>query len=53
VQVGPVYYEFAWQSHFVKNMFIRPEEAELDNFAPNFRVYNASNMTNKKWQEQA
>jgi phosphoenolpyruvate carboxykinase (ATP) len=44
--------EFAWQSHFVKNMFIRPEEAELENFAPNFRVYNASNMTNKKWQEQ-
>ena len=42
--------EFAWQSHFVKNMFIRPETNELANFAPNFRVYNASNFTNEKWQ---
>jgi phosphoenolpyruvate carboxykinase (ATP) len=43
--------EFAWQSHFVKNMFIRPEDEELDHFAPDFRVYNASNMINEKWQK--
>ncbi|RLA25355.1 MAG: phosphoenolpyruvate carboxykinase (ATP), partial [Gammaproteobacteria bacterium] len=42
--------EFAWQSHFVKNMFLRPELGELTNFAPDFRVYNASNLTNTKWQ---
>ncbi|NOQ16567.1 MAG: phosphoenolpyruvate carboxykinase (ATP) [Methyloprofundus sp.] len=43
--------EFAWQAHFVKNMFIRPEGSDLDDFAPDFRVYNASNLTNEKWQE--
>ncbi|WP_442497026.1 phosphoenolpyruvate carboxykinase (ATP) [Methylobacter sp. sgz302048] len=43
--------EFAWQSHFVKNMFIRPDESELEHFAPDFCVYNASNMTNEKWQK--
>ncbi len=42
--------EFAWQSHFVKNMFIRPEADELENFEPNFHVYNANNYTNHKWQ---
>ena len=42
--------EFAWQSHFVKNMFLRPDESQLANFAPDFRVYNASNLTNTKWQ---
>jgi phosphoenolpyruvate carboxykinase (ATP) len=44
--------EFAWQSHFVKNMFIRPNETELTDFSPNFRVYNASNFSNEKWQNQ-
>ena len=35
--------EVAWQAHFVKNMFIRPTEEELDNFGePNFIVMNAS-----------
>lgn len=35
--------EVAWQAHFVKNMFIRPTEAELDNFGePDFVVMNAS-----------
>jgi len=27
--------EVAWQAHFVKNMFIRPEPSELENFKPN------------------
>ncbi len=43
--------EFAWQSHFVKNMFIRPGEEDLKNFAPGFTVYNASNLSNKRWEE--
>ncbi|MDH3997926.1 MAG: phosphoenolpyruvate carboxykinase (ATP) [Desulfuromonadales bacterium] len=43
--------EFAWQSHFVKNMFIRPSEGDLECFDPQFTVYNACSLTNKKWQE--
>ncbi len=35
--------EVAWQAHFVKNMFIRPTEAELENYGePDFIVMNAS-----------
>lgn len=35
--------EVAWQAHFVKNMFIRPSEEELENFGePDFVVMNAS-----------
>ncbi|MEG0915787.1 MAG: phosphoenolpyruvate carboxykinase (ATP) [Myroides sp.] len=35
--------EVAWQAHFVKNMFIRPTDAELENFGePDFVVINAS-----------
>ena len=34
--------EVAWQAHFVKNMFIRPTEEELEHFEPNFVIYNAS-----------
>ena len=34
--------EVAWQAHFVKNMFIKPTEEELENFEPDFVVYNAS-----------
>lgn len=44
--------EVAWQAHFVKNMFIRPEPAELDNFKPQFVVLNASKATNPDWQNQ-
>jgi phosphoenolpyruvate carboxykinase (ATP) len=43
--------EIAWQSHFVKNMFIRPDEAGLETFQPNFTVYNAAGLTNPKWRE--
>ena len=43
--------EIAWQSHFVKNMFIRPDESDLPGFKPGFRVYNAAGMTNKKWEK--
>ena len=34
--------EVAWQAHFIKNMFIVPSEEELENFEPDFVVYNAS-----------
>jgi phosphoenolpyruvate carboxykinase (ATP) len=44
--------EVAWQAHFVKNMFIRPEPEELNNFKPDFVVLNASKATNPDWQNQ-
>ena len=44
--------EVAWQAHFVKNMFIRPSEEELEDFEPDFVVLNASKTTNPKWKEQ-
>ena len=44
--------EVAWQAHFVRNMFIRPTEKELQNFGePDFVVLNASKTTNPKWKE--
>lgn len=44
--------EVAWQAHFVKNMFLRPTDEELENFGePDFVVMNASKTTNDKWQE--
>ncbi len=42
--------EVAWQAHFVKNMFIRPSDEELENFVPDFVVINASKAVNKDWQ---
>lgn len=44
--------EVAWQAHFVKNMFIRPTDAELENFTPDFVVLNAAKATNPNWKEQ-
>ena len=44
--------EVAWQAHFVKNMFIRPSEAELADFKPDFVVMNAAQCTNPDWQAQ-
>lgn len=43
--------EVAWQAHFVKNMFIRPSEAELESFEPDFVVLNASKTVNPDWKE--
>ncbi|STQ74498.1 phosphoenolpyruvate carboxykinase (ATP) [Grimontia hollisae] len=43
--------EVAWQAHFVKNMFIRPTEEELENFEPDFVVMNGAKCVNDKWQE--
>ncbi|WP_038905873.1 MULTISPECIES: phosphoenolpyruvate carboxykinase (ATP) [Dickeya] len=44
--------EVAWQAHFVKNMFIRPSEEELQGFEPDFIVMNGAKCTNPQWQEQ-
>ncbi len=45
--------EVAWQAHFVRNMFIRPSNYELDNFGePDFVVLNASKAVNPNWKEQ-
>lgn len=44
--------EVAWQAHFVKNMFIRPEAAELDRFKPDFVVLMASKAKNPDWKKQ-
>ncbi len=43
--------EVAWQAHFVKNMFIRPTEEELETFEPDFVVMNGAKCTNPKWEE--
>lgn len=44
--------EVAWQAHFVKNMFIRPTDAELVGFEPDFIVMNGAKCTNPNWKEQ-
>jgi phosphoenolpyruvate carboxykinase (ATP) len=44
--------EVAWQAHFVKNMFIRPELNELESFKPDFIVLMASKCINPDWKEQ-
>lgn len=43
--------EVAWQAHFVKNMFIRPNKNELENFKPDFVVYNACKCANKDYKK--
>ena len=43
--------EVAWQAHFVTNMFIRPAKEELENFEPDFVVYNASKAKVENYKE--
>ncbi|HNQ59800.1 MAG TPA: phosphoenolpyruvate carboxykinase (ATP) [Bacteroidales bacterium] len=43
--------EVAWMAHFVKNMFIRPTEEELENFEPDFIMLNACKTTDPYWKE--
>ena len=43
--------EIAWQAHFVKNMFIRPTESELEVFQSDFTFLSASKAVNDKWKE--
>ena len=45
--------EVAWQAHFVKNMFIRPTDEELETYGePDFVVLTGSKATNPDWKEQ-
>jgi phosphoenolpyruvate carboxykinase (ATP) len=42
--------EVAWQAHFVKNMFIRPTDSELENYGePDFVVMNGSKTSFKDY----
>ncbi|HFP7703585.1 TPA: phosphoenolpyruvate carboxykinase (ATP) [Campylobacter jejuni] len=43
--------EIAWQAHFVKNMFIRPSQEELENFKAGFIVYNACKCINEDYKQ--
>ncbi len=43
--------EVAWQAHFVKNMFIRPSDEELETFEPDFVSLNGAKTINEKWKE--
>lgn len=44
--------EVAWQAHFVKNMFIRPNPEQLAEFEPDFVVMNGAKCTNPNWKKQ-
>ncbi len=43
--------EVAWQAHFVENMFIKPTKEELENFEPDFVIYNASKAKVENYKE--
>jgi phosphoenolpyruvate carboxykinase (ATP) len=43
--------EVAWMAHFVKNMFIRPTDEELERFEPDFVMLNACKTTDPDWEE--
>lgn len=42
--------EVAWQAHFCKNMFIRPDEEELEQFEPDWTILCASKATCKNYE---
>ncbi len=41
--------EIAWQANFIQNMFIMPEESDLENFTSQFTVYNACKTIDKSY----
>ncbi len=41
----------AWQSLFVNNIFIRPEQSDLENFTPDFTIINAFDVKEKDWKD--
>ena len=43
--------EVAWAAHFVKNMFIRPTEEELQDFEPDFVILHACKAVNEDWEK--
>lgn len=44
--------QVAWQAHFVKNMFIRPDESELLDFKEDFLIYNACKCVNTDFKKE-
>ncbi|HBG69340.1 MAG: phosphoenolpyruvate carboxykinase (ATP) [Bacteroidetes bacterium GWF2_43_63] len=44
--------EIAWGAHFVKNMFIRPSDSELENFKPDFVMLHSCKTVNPNWEKQ-
>ena len=43
--------EVAWMAHFFKNMFIRPNKKELDNFVPDWTILNACKTKAQNYRE--
>ncbi len=43
--------EVAWQAHFVENMFIMPTAEEMENFEPDFVIFNASKAKVENYRE--
>jgi len=43
--------EVAWQAHFVKNMFIRPTDKELETYEPDFVSFNAAKGKVENYKE--
>ena len=43
--------EVAWMAHFVKNMFIRPTDEEMETFEPDYVMLNAAKTNNPGWKE--
>ncbi|MDX1809010.1 MAG: phosphoenolpyruvate carboxykinase (ATP) [Sulfurospirillaceae bacterium] len=43
--------EIAWQAHFVKNMFIRPNEKDLEGFLPDFTLYVACKTSDDEYKK--
>lgn len=43
--------ELAWKAHFTKNMFIRPSEAELKNFKPDWTILDSCKTSAKNFQD--
>ena len=40
-----------WQAHFMHNMLIRPDEAELASFTPQLKILNAAGLMIDDWKE--
>lgn len=43
--------EVAWMAHFFKNMFIRPEESELEGFTPDWVILNGCKTECKDFEQ--
>jgi phosphoenolpyruvate carboxykinase (ATP) len=43
--------EYAWQYHFVKNMFISDEKTDMESFQPDMTIINSCNVKNKDWKK--